>query len=96
MPRSHHTQPAGPGAGGPAVPGRGHDPRVFVRLTQDKARDLWHSNTASAHNRLPKLAQAMEEAEDDVLATMSFFKAHRTKLHGTNTLERLNREDQRA
>ncbi|WP_287748804.1 transposase [Methylobacterium sp.] len=50
---------------------------------------------ASAHNSLPKLAQAMEEAEDDVLAYMTFPKAHRTKLHSTNTLERLNREVKR-
>lgn len=34
----------------------------------------------------------MEEAENDVLATMSFPKPHRTKLHSTNTLERLNHE----
>ncbi len=68
---------------------------VFVQPTQDKARDLWRTITASAHNRLPKLAQAMEEAEDDVLAYMSFPKAHRTKLHSTNTLERLNREVKR-
>ena len=37
----------------------------------------------------------MEEAEDDVLAYMTFPKAHRTKLHSTNTLERLNREVKR-
>ena len=68
---------------------------VFVQPTQDKARELWRTITASAHTRLPKLAQAMEEAEDDVLAYMSFPKAHRTKLHSTNTLERLNREVKR-
>ena len=37
----------------------------------------------------------MEEAEDDVLAYMTFPKAHRTKLHSTNTLERLNRDVKR-
>jgi putative transposase len=68
---------------------------VFVQPSHDKARDLWRTITVSAHNRLPKLAQAMEEAEDDVLAYMSFPKAHRTKLHSTNTLERLNREVKR-
>jgi transposase-like protein len=68
---------------------------VFVQPSQDKARELWRTITASAHNRLPKLAQAMAEAEDDVLAYMSFPKAHRTKLHSTNTLERLNREVKR-
>ena len=58
-------------------------------------RDLAPPSPASAHNSLPKLAQAMEEAEDDVLAYMTFPKAHRTKLHSTNTLERLNREVKR-
>ena len=68
---------------------------VFVQPTQDKARELWRAIAASAHNSLPKLAQAMAEAEDDVLAYMTFPKAHRTKLHSTNTLERLNREVKR-
>lgn len=68
---------------------------VFVQPTHEKARDLWRTIAASAHNSLPKLAQAMEEAEDDVLAYMNFPKAHRTKLHSTNTLERLNREVKR-
>ena len=68
---------------------------AFVQPTQDKAREIWRAIAASAHNSLPKLAQAMEEAEDDVLAYMSFPKAHRTKLHSTNTLERLNREVKR-
>ena len=68
---------------------------AFVQPTQDKAREIWRAIAASAHNSLPKLAQAMEEAEDDVLAYMTFPKAHRTKLHSTNTLERLNREVKR-
>ena len=68
---------------------------VFVQPTQDKARELWRAIAASAHNSLPKLAQAMQEAEDDVLAYLSFPAAHRTKLHSTNTLERLNREVKR-
>ena len=32
----------------------------------------------------------MDEAETDVLAYMDFPAAHRTKLHSTNSLERLN------
>ena len=32
---------------------------VFVQPTQDKARELWRAAAASAHNSLPKLAQAM-------------------------------------
>ena len=37
----------------------------------------------------------MEEAEPDVLAYMTFPKAHRTKIYSTNPLERLNAEIKR-
>ena len=37
----------------------------------------------------------MDEAEEDVLAYMSFPTAHRAKLHITNPLERLNGEIKR-
>jgi len=37
----------------------------------------------------------MDEAEPDVLAYMSFPAAHRTKLHSTNPIERLNGEIKR-
>lgn len=37
----------------------------------------------------------MDEAEPDVLAYMSFPREHRTKLHSTNPIERLNGEIKR-
>ena len=37
----------------------------------------------------------MEDAEADVLAYFGFPKAHRVKIHSTNTLERLNKEVKR-
>ena len=37
----------------------------------------------------------MDEAEADVLAYMNFPAAHRTKLHSTNPLERVNGEVKR-
>jgi putative transposase len=37
----------------------------------------------------------MDEAEHDVLAYMTFAPQHRTKLHSTNPLERLNKEVKR-
>ena len=37
----------------------------------------------------------MDDSEADVLAYMTFPAQHRTKLHSTNTLERLNREVKR-
>jgi transposase-like protein len=37
----------------------------------------------------------MDETEGDVLASMAFPAQHRTKLHSTNPLERLNKEVKR-
>ena len=34
----------------------------------------------------------MDASEDDVLAYMAFPRQHRTKLHSTNPIERLNKE----
>lgn len=44
---------------------------------------------------MPNLATLMDAAEADVLAYMSFPAQHRTKLHNTNPLERLNGEIKR-
>jgi putative transposase len=44
---------------------------------------------------VPKLAKLMDTAEEDVLAYMLFPPQHRTKLHSTNPLERLNGEIKR-
>jgi transposase-like protein len=45
--------------------------------------------------RWPKLAALMDESEHDVLAYLAFPAQHRTKLHSTNPLERLNKEVKR-
>ena len=37
----------------------------------------------------------MDDSEHDVLAYMTFSPQHRTKLHSTNPLERLNKEVKR-
>ena len=47
------------------------------------------------HNRWPKLKGFVDDSMDDVLAYMSFPAQHRTKLHSTNPLERLNKEIKR-
>jgi len=46
-------------------------------------------------DRWPKLAAFMDASEHDVLAYMGFPAQHRTKLHSTNPLERLNKEVKR-
>lgn len=45
--------------------------------------------------RVPKLAELMDGAEYDVLASMGFPAAHRAKISSTNPLERLNGEIKR-
>ena len=41
---------------------------------------------------LPKIADLLEEAEEDLLAFYAFPADHRAKLRSTNPLERFNRE----
>jgi len=48
---------------------------------------LWWANT-----EWPKLGGFIDESETDVLAHMDFPCQHRTKIHSTNPLERLNKE----
>nr|GEU28133.1 hypothetical protein [Tanacetum cinerariifolium] len=45
--------------------------------------------------KFPKLAAMMDDAEHEVLTFMTFPKAHRTQIHNTNPLERLNAEVKR-
>jgi putative transposase len=45
--------------------------------------------------RWPKLAAFIIDSEADVLAYMTFPSQHRTKLHSTNPVERLNKEVKR-
>ncbi len=68
---------------------------IFAQDTEAAARAQWASVTAPLRERLPKLAKLMDEACDDVLAHMSFSTVHRTKIHSTNPIERLNGEIKR-
>ena len=66
------------------------------RRTTPKRRERNGASVADQlRPKLPKLAGFMDEAEADVLAYMSFPAAHRTKLHSTNPIERLNGEIKR-
>jgi putative transposase len=68
---------------------------AFAQETLEAARAQWRAVADQLRPKLPKLAVAMDQAETDVLAYMSFPKDHRTKLHSTNSLERLNGEVKR-
>jgi transposase-like protein len=68
---------------------------AFAQDDAEKARSQWRQVADQLRPRVPKLAALMDEAETDVLAFMSFPAAHRTKLHSTNPIERLNGEIKR-
>ena len=65
---------------------------VFAQEDKTAARLQWRKAVTQMKPGLPRLATFMDEAEEDVLAYMDFPSAHRTKLHSTNPIERLNGE----
>src|SRR5829696_43086 len=69
--------------------------QAFLQPDQDSARQTWRQVADQLRPRWPKLGKLMDDSEDDVLAYMAFPAQHRTKLHSTNTLERLNKEVKR-
>ena len=68
---------------------------AFTQETEKAAHDEWRDVAKRLCPRFPKLADLMDEAEDDVLAHMSFPKEHWAQIHSTNPLERLNGEIKR-
>jgi putative transposase len=68
---------------------------AFAQNDAEAARTQWRAVADQLRPKLPKLAGFLDAAETDVLAYMSFPAAHRTKLHSTNSLERLNGEIKR-
>lgn len=81
---------------------------AFAQETPETASQQWRAVADQIRPKVPKLAAIMEfaigtplvretmaNAEPDVLAYMSFPREHRTKLHSTNPIERLNGEIKR-
>jgi len=68
---------------------------VFAQDTQETAVAQWRTVADQLRSKFPKLAALMDKSEADVLSFMSFPKAHRTQIHSTNPLERLNAEIKR-
>ncbi|EHG4046468.1 hypothetical protein J4486_005057 [Salmonella enterica] len=66
--------------------------QVFVLTDEKSAHATWREVAGQLEKSFPAVTEMMDEAEADVLAYFSFPKAHRVKLHSTNTLERLNKE----
>ena len=68
---------------------------AYAQETPEAAKGQWRKVADQLRPSVPKLARLMDIAEEDVLAYMSFPPQHRTKLHSTNPLERLNGEIKR-
>ncbi len=68
---------------------------AFAQENAEDAKTQWRHVADQLRPKAPKLANLMDQAEPDVLAYMTFPKEHRTKLHSTNPLERLNGEIKR-
>jgi transposase-like protein len=69
--------------------------RAFLQPDQDGARQTWRHVADQLRERWPMLGKLMDDSEHDVLAYLAFPAQHRTKLHSTNPLERLNKEVKR-
>lgn len=69
--------------------------QTFIQPDHDSAVQTWRHVADQLRARWPKLGGFMDDAEADVLAYMAFPAQHRTKLHSTNPLERLNKEVKR-
>ena len=68
---------------------------AFAQEDAEAAKAQWRQVADQLRPKVRKLAEMMDQAEPDVLAYMTFPKEHRTKLHSTNPLERLNGEVKR-
>ncbi len=69
--------------------------QAFLQTDAGAAHLTWRHVADQLRPRWPKLAALMDDSEHDVLAYMTFPAQHRTKLHSTNPLERLNKEVKR-
>ncbi|GLR67175.1 IS256 family transposase [Acidocella aquatica] len=68
---------------------------AFAQDDAASAKAQWRQVTDQLRPKAAKLTAMMDEMEEDVLAYMGFPKEHRTKIHSTNPIERLNGEIKR-
>jgi putative transposase len=68
---------------------------AFAQDTAEAAKAQWRQVADQIRPKPPKLAALLDDAEEDVLAFMTFPKEHRVKIHSTNPIDRLNGEIKR-
>jgi transposase-like protein len=61
---------------------------AFAQDHADAAKAQWRQVADQVRTKLPKLAALLDEAEEDVLAYMSFPKEHRAKIHSTDEIDK--------
>jgi putative transposase len=68
---------------------------VFAQPHARSAREQWRRVSEGFGSRFPKLADLMDEAEEDMLSYAAFPTEHWQKIWSNNPLERLNKEVKR-
>lgn len=68
---------------------------VFVQPDPVSAREQWRKVADGFRGRFPRLAELLDDAEEEVLAYSGFPQAHWRQVWSTNPLERLNKEVKR-
>ena len=68
---------------------------VFAQPDAASARQQWRRVADGFRTRFPKLAELMDEAEEDVLSYAAFPAEHWQKIWSNNPLERVNKEVKR-
>ena len=68
---------------------------IFAQETAEEMNTQWKSVADALRERVPKLAELMDGAREDVLAYTAFPKEHWPQISSTNPLERLNGEIKR-
>ena len=69
--------------------------QAFIQPDRVQASQVLRHVADQLREKWPKLAAFIEESEVDVLTYLDFPEQHRSKLHSTNPLERLNKEVKR-
>jgi putative transposase len=68
---------------------------VFAQPEREAAKQQLGEVIKVMHSRWPKAAEVLAQAEEDILAYMTFPQKHWTRIYSTNPLERLNKEVKR-
>jgi putative transposase len=64
--------------------------QAFIQPDRKSAGETWRHVADQLRGRWPKLGALMDEAEEDVLAYMTFPSQHRVKLHSTDEMDKRN------